>query len=74
MSLFTLDISDILTGPTGTMQAFHFEQSLPEEIFSGVVCTADLVMDIKLVKQDYGIECLITSLETTIDIPEECIE
>lgn len=74
MSLFTLDIAEILSGPTGTMQSFHFEQLLADNAFASVTCTTGLVMDIKLVRQDYGIECLIISLETTIDIPEEYIE
>ncbi|MEI6710815.1 MAG: hypothetical protein WCK88_00665 [bacterium] len=74
MSLFSLDISEILGSPVGTLREFHFEQSLPKDTFSDVICTEDLIMDIKLVHQSYGIECLFISLETTINIPSESIE
>ncbi len=74
MSLFTLDIADILAWPVGTMQEFHFKQTIPEDTFSEVTCQDDLVMDIKIVHQSYGVECIFISLETTIDIPSESIE
>ncbi len=74
MSLFALDIADILAWPVGTMQEFHFEQTLPDDTFTEVVCQDDLVMDIKIIHQSYGVECLIVSLQTTIDIPNESIE
>lgn len=56
------------------MQEFHFEQTLPDDTFSEVVCQEDLVMDIKIIHQSYGVECLIVSLQTIIDIPSESIE
>ncbi len=74
MSLFSLDISEILGSPVGTIREFHFEQSLPEDTFTDVICREDLIMDIKLVHQSYGVECLFVSLETAIDIPSESIE
>ncbi len=74
MSLFSLDISEILGSPIGTLREFHFEQALPEDTFSDVICRDDLIMDIKLVHQTYGIECLFSSLSTTIDIVSESIE
>lgn len=74
MSLFSLDISEILGSPVGTIREFHFEQTLPEDTFTDVICREELIMDIKLVHQSYGIECLFVSLETTIDIPSESIE
>ncbi len=74
MSLFSLDISEILGSPIGTLREFHFEQSLPDDTFSDVICTDNLIMDIKLIHQSYGIECLFIALKTTIDIPSESIE
>ncbi len=74
MSLFSLDVSEILGSPIGTIREFHFEQSLPEDTFSDVICTDNLIMDIKLVHQSYGVECLIVALEATINIPSESIE
>ncbi len=74
MSLFSLDVSEILGSPVGTIREFHFEQTLPDNTFSDVLCVEDLVMDIKLIHQSYGIECLFISLETTINIPSESIE
>lgn len=74
MPLFSLDVSEILGSPVGTIREFHFEQTLPDNTFSDVICTEDLIMDIKLIHQSYGIECLFVSLDTTIDIPSESIE
>lgn len=74
MSLFSLDVSEILGSPVGTIREFHFEKTLPNDTFSDVMCTDELTMDIKLIHQSYGIECLFISLETTIDIPSESIE
>jgi hypothetical protein len=73
MSLFSLDISEILWSPVGTLQEFHFEQILPDDTFSEVICHNELIMDIKLVRQSYGIECIFVELTTTIDIPAEWI-
>lgn len=74
MSLFSLDIAEILSSPIGTMREFQFAQDLPTNTFSEVICEKNLIMDIKLIRQDYGIECLFLSLETTINIPSESIE
>lgn len=74
MSLFSLDISEILGSPVGTLREFHFEQTLPEDTFSDIICRDDLIMDVKLIHQTYGIECLFISLSTTIDIVSESIE
>ncbi len=74
MSLFSLDIAEILASPIGAIREFHFDQSLPDDTFNDVICTNNLLMNIKLVRQSYGIECLFVSLETTIDIPNESIE
>ncbi|MFA6079981.1 MAG: hypothetical protein WC753_00670 [Candidatus Gracilibacteria bacterium] len=74
MSLFSLDVSAILESPVGTLQEFHFEQIPPEDTFSEVICRGELVMDIKLIHQSYGIECVFVALKTTIDIPDESIQ
>ena len=74
MSLFSLDISEILGSPVGTIREFHFEQAPPKDTFTDVICREDLIMDIKLVHQSNGVECLFVSLETTIDITSESIE
>jgi len=74
MSLFSLDISEILGSPVGTIREFHFEQTPPEDTFDDVICTNDLIMDIKLVHQSYGVECLFITLKTIINIPSESIE
>lgn len=73
MSLFTIDIADILSWPIGTMQEFHFEQTIPDDTLEDVICHEPLIMDIKLVHHSYGIECIILKLETSIEIPSESI-
>ena len=74
MSLFSLDVSEILGSPVGTLQEFHFEQIIPANTFSEVLCTKELVMHVRLVRQPYGVECIFVELKTTIDIPEEFIQ
>lgn len=74
MSLFTIDISKLLSSPVGTMEEFEFAQELPTDTWDDLVCIADLEMRVKLLRQDYGIECILSRVETQITIPSESIE
>ncbi len=74
MSLFTIDASPLLQLPVGSISEFHFEQEIPTDTWDDLICEEPLSMDIKLVRQDYGINCIIWSLSTTITIPSESIE
>ena len=74
MSLFTIDISTLLSSPVGTTEEFRFDQDIPEDTFEDVVCQWWLSMTIKLLHQEYGIECILVALQTTIEIPSEGIE
>jgi len=74
MSLFTIDTSTLLQLPVGSISEFHFEQEIPTDTWDDLVCEEPLSMDIKLVRQDYGINCIIWSLSTIITIPSESIE
>jgi hypothetical protein len=74
MSLFTIDISGLLISPVGTMDEFHFEQELESDTFETFLCTEPLIMDIRIIRRDYGVECLFQSIQTTIDIPEEYLQ
>lgn len=73
MSLFTIDISPLLSAGIGTTEEFQFESSISDDIFGEVVCLEPLQIHIKLIRQEYGIECVIISLSTLINIPTEGI-
>lgn len=74
MSLFTIDISTVLSAPVGSMEEFHFAQEIPADMWEDLICETDLKMNIKIVKQDYGVDCILSELSTTISIPSEGIE
>ncbi len=74
MSLFTIDVSSLLQLPVGSISEFEFEQEIPTDTWEDLICEEPLSMNIKLVRQDYGINCIIWSLSTTIAIPSESIE
>ena len=74
MSLFTIDVSSLLQLPVGSISEFHFEQEIPTDTWEDLLCEEVLSMSIKLVRQDYGINCIIQDLWTTITIPSESIE
>jgi len=74
MSLFTIDVSSLLQLPVGSISEFEFEQEIPTDTWEDLICEEPLSMDIKLVREDYGINCIIWSLSTTITIPSESIE
>lgn len=74
MSLFTIDVSSLLQLPVGSISEFQFEQEIPTDTWEDLICEEPLSMNIKLVRQDYGINCIIWSLSTTIAIPSESIE
>ncbi len=74
MSLFTIDISSLLPQPVWSMLEFEFEQDIPEDIWEDLVCTESLIMSVKLIREDYGINCLLQKITTTITIPSEGIE
>ena len=38
MSLFTIDISTLLSSPVGTTEDFRFEQEIPTETFEDIIC------------------------------------
>lgn len=74
MSLFTIDISSLLSLPVGSISEFDFEQDIPEDTWEDLVCTQSLSMSVKLIREDYGINCLLQKISTTITIPSEGIE
>jgi hypothetical protein len=74
MSLFTIDISPLLSRPVGSVEEFHFEQDVPEDTWDDLSCAEPLSMDIKLIRQEYGINCLILDMKTSISIPSEELE
>jgi|GEM_PF-1207472 len=74
MSLFTIDVSSLLQLPVGSISEFQFEQEIPEETWDDLICEELLTMQIKLVREDHGITCIIQNLTTTITIPSESIE
>lgn len=43
-------------------------------MWDDLVCKETLSMNIKLVREDHGINCIIQNLSTTITIPSESIE
>jgi len=74
MSLFTIDISSLLSLPVGSISEFQFEQDIPEETWEDLICTESLSMSVKLIREDYGINCLLQKITTTVTIPSEGIE
>lgn len=74
MSLFTIDISSLLSLPVGSVSEFQFEEVIPEDTWEDLICEEVLSMHIKLIRQEYGINCIIQELTTTITIPSESIE
>lgn len=71
MSLFTIDVSSLLSLPVGSVSEFQFEQELPLDTWEDLICTEMLQMSVKLIREDYGINCLLTEVATTITIPSE---
>lgn len=74
MSLFTIDISALLASPVGNMEEFHFSQEIPMETWEDLLCEKELQMNIKIIRQDHGLDCLLSHLSTVISIPSEGIE
>lgn len=74
MSLFTIDVSSLLSLPVGSVSEFQFEQELPLDTWEDLICTDMLQMSVKLIREDYGINCLLTEVATTITIPSEGLE
>ena len=74
MSLFTIDISALLSLPVGSVSEFQFEQEVPEDTWEDLVCTEDLMMSVKLIREDYGINFLLQEITTIFTIPSEWIE
>jgi hypothetical protein len=73
MSLFTIDISNILSSPVGTIEEFRFAEEIPADTWEDLVCHGELEMTIKIVHQDYGVDCILSELTATISIPSEGI-
>lgn len=59
MSLFTIDVSSLLQLPVGSISEFQFEQEIPTDTWEDLICEEPLSMNIKLVREDYGINCII---------------
>lgn len=74
MSLFTIDISSLLSLPVGSVSEFEFKEDIPSDTWEDLVCDEVLSMHIKLIRQEYGINCIIQELGTTITVPSESIE
>ena len=58
----------------GSVSEFQFEQEVPEDTWEDLVCTEDLMMSVKLIREDYGINCLLQEITTIVTIPSEWIE
>ncbi len=74
MSLFTIDISALLSLPVGSISEFQFEQEIPEGTWEDLICTEVLAMSVKLIREDYWINCLLEKVSTLITIPSEGLE
>lgn len=74
MSLFTIDVSSLLSLPVWSISEFQFEQEIPDNTWEDLICTESLSMSVKLFHEDYGVNCLLTQLVTTITIPSEWLE
>ncbi len=74
MSLFTIDVSSLLHSPVGTVEEFQFCQDIPEDTLEDVVCLEPLDIHIKLVRQEYGIQCLLLEVHTVVDISSNDIK
>ena len=74
MFLFTIDISTLLHSPIGTVEEFQFSQDIPDDTFEDVICLEPLAIHIKLVRQEYGIQCLLLSVSTLVDVPSNDIK
>ena len=74
MPLFTIDISSILASPVGSLEEFQFCQEIPEKTWEDLICLRELQMHIRLIRQEYGLDCILSQLSTTVTIPSEGIE
>lgn len=74
MSLFTIDISPVLASSVGSIEEFQFSQEIPKNTWEDLVCEESLTMNIKIVRQEYGVDCILNQLSTVISIPSEGIE
>ncbi len=74
MSLFTIDISSLLSLPVGSISEFQFEQEIPHNTWEDLICIEDLMMSVKLIREEYGINCLLEKVSTIITIPSEGLE
>ncbi len=71
MSLFTIDISSLLMNAVGSVAEFQFSEDIPVDTWEDLVCRDILQMEIRLLRMEYGINCIIQKLDTTITIPSE---
>jgi len=74
MSLFTIDISNLLWQPVGSVAEFQFEQDVPTNTWEDLICDEALSMHIKLVREAYGVNCILRELSTIVSIVSEGIE
>jgi len=74
MSLFTIDISSVLASPVGSMEEFQFSQKIPTNTWEDLICNEELRMNIKIIRQEYGLDCILGGVSTSITIPSEGIE
>ena len=74
MPLFTIDVSILLQSPVGTVEEFQFSQDVPRDTFEDVICLEPLDIHIKLVRQEYGIQCLLIKVQTNVDVPANDIK
>lgn len=74
MSLFTIDVSALLSLPVGSISEFQFEQDIPDDTWEDLISTEVLAMSVKLIREEYGINCLLEKVSTLITIPSEGLE
>jgi hypothetical protein len=74
VSLFTIDVSALLSLPVGSISEFQFEQDIPDDTWEDLISTEVLAMSVKLIREEYGINCLLEKVSTLITIPSEGLE
>lgn len=74
MSLFTIDITRLLQSPVGSFDEYQFEEEVPKDTWEDLTCESPLSMNIKIVREKYGLSCIIHDIMTSISVPADALK
>lgn len=73
MSLLSIDIVDILAAPVWTTDKMGFSSDIDKDIFESIICLSPMTISLRLIRQEYGIQCVFDSIQCVVSVPSEGI-